>query len=223
MNGTEKVSNNVQALIDRLRDEGVKAGKEEAAKIVQEAKDKAAAIVKKAQEEAEEEKKRSIAAIREEKEAAEAALRIAVRDSHNVLQEQLTSHFAAQIKRLAAKELKKPEFLKKVILAIAGKVGEELEQEESVELLINTEWLGGKEGGEKTAAAKADQDAFLTGLTTDMLRKGVTLRPAGIAGAGLKIRLGEGEVEVDLTDNALSEMILKYLTPRFRQIIEGLK
>jgi V/A-type H+-transporting ATPase subunit E len=222
MNGTEKVSNNVQALIDRLRDEGVKSGREEAARILQEAEEKAAAILEKAREEAEEEKKRSQAVIHEERESAKEALRIAVRDARNVLQEQLTSHFAARIKRLAAEELRQPDFLKKVILAIAGKAGDELRQEDSMEILINEEWFGG-EKTEGAADAKATQDAFLTGLTTDMLRDGVTLRPAGVAGPGVKIRLEEGELEVDLTDEALSEMILKYLTPRFREIIEGLK
>ena len=51
---TQTTASGVQALIDRIRDDGVKAAKDEAARIVREAKEEAAAIMAKARKEAEE-------------------------------------------------------------------------------------------------------------------------------------------------------------------------
>ena len=57
-------------------------------------------------------------------------------------------------------------------------------------------------------------------LTAGMLRDGVALA-AGQHGAGLQIHLKEGHIKVDLSDKAVTNLLLGFLQPRFRALLEG--
>ena len=53
-----------------------------------------------------------------------------------------------------------------------------------------------------------------------MLRKGIELVPATDVHAGARVRLVDDNLEIDLTDDAISDLLLRRILPRYRQIIE---
>lgn len=199
-------SNNVQELIDRLREKGVLAGREEGEQIVAHAKAEAEQILREAREEAHTLRETARHDIEEERAAAHEAIRVASRDAVNTLREQLAANFSAQVKRLLNQELQHDDFLREVVLLLAGKVARDLPEEGRLELLLT-----GKEGSE------ADQ--FVAGLTADMLRDGVDIKTVGAGSSGVRIQLAGEELQIDLTAEAISDLLLHYLTPRFRAII----
>ena len=54
-----------------------------------------------------------------------------------------------------------------------------------------------------------------------MLRDGVELIPATEVNGGARVRAKGEDAEVDLSDAAVSELLIRHMTPRFRAILEG--
>ena len=54
-----------------------------------------------------------------------------------------------------------------------------------------------------------------------MLREGVELKPSDELQGGIRVQLLGEDMEIDLSDEALSDMLLKYLLPRYRAIVSG--
>ena len=78
---TTKAASGVQELISRLRDEGVKAGREKSDQILQDAREQASSIVAQAEAEAEEILSKARSEIEREKAAALESVRVAIRDT----------------------------------------------------------------------------------------------------------------------------------------------
>ena len=120
MTETTKVTSGVQELIHRLRDEGVEAGRQKSDQILREAQEQASRIVAQANAEAEETLSKARREIETEKAAAIESLRVAIRDTELKMEAGLKAGFAAHVKRLVSVELGDREFLRQVILGIAG-------------------------------------------------------------------------------------------------------
>ena len=218
-----KGTSGVQELIDRLRDEGVKAGRTEAERLLHEARQQAEAIVNKARAEAEAMETQARARIESERAAAHEAIRMAFRDTRLTLSAQVKAAFAGHVQRLVSTELEDHDFLRKLIVLVFGRATAGLPEGQPVELLLSDELFTGGEGG--AALTDAGREALrhmVLGISGEMLREGVTLRPAGKDGlGGMRVRLVGQDLEIDLSDEALSELLLQYLIPRFRAIVQG--
>jgi V/A-type H+-transporting ATPase subunit E len=204
----------VQELIARLRDEGVKAGEVKASQLLNDAEKKAADMLKKAKKEAEEMLASARAEIESEKAAARESLQIAVRDAVLSLKEQLTVRFAAHVKRLVAAELADKDFLKKLILTIAGRSVPETIKDQSLQVLLSDEFSADP-SKHKTI------DPLVLSLSKDLFREGITLHTSGERTGGIRVHLKGEDLEIDLTEKTLADSILRYLVPRFRSVIEG--
>ena len=64
--------------------------------------------------------------------------------------------------------------------------------------------------------------AFIATQTMLMLENGVTIGAGDHHESGIVVRMNKGEVELELTDQALSRLLLQHLQPRFRALIEGI-
>jgi V/A-type H+-transporting ATPase subunit E len=204
----------VKELIARLRDEGVKAGEEKANQLLHDAEKKAADLLKKAKAEAEGMVAKAREEIESEKIAAKESLQIAVRDAVLSLKEQLTVRFATHVKRLVAAELADKEFLKKLILAVAGRSVPDEIKDKSLQILLSDEFS-------VDPAKHKEIDPLVLSLSKDLLRAGITLGTSGDRTGGIRIHLKGEDLEIDLTEKTLSDSILRYLVPRFRSVIEG--
>jgi V/A-type H+-transporting ATPase subunit E len=218
-------SSGVQELIDRLRDEGVEVGRREAGRIVEEARREAGRIVAEARAEAEALRTRQREETEAERAAAREALTLAARDTVLDLKAEMTSRFASQVRRLVAAELRDPEFLRRLILEVAGRAVPERGEDERTELLLPTEAVG---VDDLRARPEEVREGTLThlvlALSHDMLCEGLELgvREDGGGGAGLRVRLADRDLEIDLTERAVAELLLRHLLPRFRALLEGI-
>ena len=220
---TTKVASGVQELINRLRDEGVKAGQEKSDQVLRDAQKQASQIVAQAKAEAEEILSKARSEIETERAAANESLRVAIRDTELKMEAELKADFAAHVKRLVSVELSDREFLRQVILAIAGMAaGDKACEGQPVEVLLPQDLFETDERG--TRLTEKGQDRMrqvVLGISGDMLREGVDLKPSEDISGGIRIRLVGEDLEIDLSDQAISDLLLQNLLPRYRAIVSG--
>ena len=220
---TTKAASGVQELINRLRDEGVKAGREKSDQVLREAQEEASRIVAQAKADAKEILNKARREIETEKTAAIESLRVAIRDTELKMEAELKADFSAHVKRLVSVELSDREFLRQVILGIAGMAaGDKTCDDKPVEILLPKDLFETDE--KRTKLTERGQDRIrrlVLGISGDMLREGVDLKPSEDIGGGIRIRLVGEELEIDLSDKAISELLLQNLLPRYRAIVTG--
>jgi V/A-type H+-transporting ATPase subunit E len=223
MTDAAKVSSGVQELINRLRDDGVKAGREKADQVLQEAREQAAQIVAQAKAEATEMLNKARSEIETEKTAAKESIKVAIRDTELKMEAELKANFAAGVKRLVSVEMRDKEFLRQVILAVAGlAAGDMVCGGQPVEVLLPEElFVTDEQSTRLTEEGKDRLRHLVLGITGEMLREGVELKPSEGLSGGIRIRMVGEDLEIDLSDKAISELFLTFLLPRYRAIVTG--
>jgi V/A-type H+-transporting ATPase subunit E len=111
----------VEKLIERLKQEGVAAGQQEAERLVAEAQRRADWILDQAREEIEAMQKQAEESMARERAAAQEALRVAARDTVLQMREGVVRRFRARLHSLVGAQLEDPAFLQKLILEVAGR------------------------------------------------------------------------------------------------------
>jgi V/A-type H+-transporting ATPase subunit E len=216
-------SSGVQALIDRLREEGVETGRAEADRLVADARDRAAAILADAREEAEAIRAEARDDAAAEKRAADQAMKLAARDTVLSLKQDMAQRFAQEVKRLVTLEMKDRAFLRRLILEVAARTAEEVPEGEPARAVLPREAVGVEELRAKPEEAREGTLAHhVLGLSREMLRAGVELSADGEQEAGIRLKLTERDMEIDLTDEAVAALLLRHLLPRFRALLEGI-
>jgi V/A-type H+-transporting ATPase subunit E len=214
----------VKALIERLRNEGVAAGRSEAERIVAEAEQRAATIVAQAEAKARQlvdHAQREADAL---KAAGENALEVAARDAVLRLRSQLSSRLSDEVRRLMGDATRDHALLKQMILEVAGHGRRDynLDAQARLQIVLPEEVVGIEELRRKPEELKEGTlTHFVVALAGEMLRNGVEFTSAPGFG-GIKLRLVDSEVEIDLTDRAIAGIILEHLQPRFRAVMEGI-
>lgn len=219
------LSNGVETLIERLRDEGVAKGRQEAELIVRDAERRSEWLVGQAQEEA----ARMLAKAREEgerlKRSTHEALQVAARDTVLNLKAHLSAQFTAQVGRLVSRELSDEALLVKLILELVGRVREDLRLDEAGrgEVVLPRDVIGIEElRRHPEQLKKGTLSHFVLVMAEEMLREGVSFVVAEKNQEGLRLRLNEGEMEIDLTVEAVTGLLMAHLQPRFRALLEGI-
>lgn len=214
----------VDTLIARLREEGVTKGREEAARIEREAQQAAARLRREAETEAE----RVLAEARREaaslKMAGEDALRLAMRDTVLRLKSVLTREVNEKVKRLITTELKREAFVQQLILEVARRGREEagVESGDAMEIVLPHELVDIEELRRNPLELREGSlSHFVLAVASEVLGEGVRFTVAEDDASGIRIRLTDKHVEIDLTDAKVAELILAHLQPRFRAILEG--
>ena len=223
MEEQQQVSSGVRELIARLRDDGVKAGREKAAQVLQEAQEEAARIVADAEAEADGILSRAKVQIERDRQAGMGSLRIAIRDTELKMEAELKADFAAHVRRLVSIEMGDKEFIRQCILAVSGMVtGHMVCEGQPVEVLLPKDLFETDELGSRlTPDGKEQMHHLVLGISADMLREGVELKPSETLKRGIRIRLAGEDLEIDLSDKALSDLLLENLLPRYQAIVRG--
>lgn len=223
LSNSAQVASGVEALIDRLRNEGVNSGRTQADQIVQEAEERADSIIKQAEKQAAQMVKQAREESHNLERAANQALEVAFRDTVLALKSQLTQRFTGEVQRLVGNETEKPELLKKLILEVVGSVKETVTEADQVEVLLPRRVEGLEELSRNPEELKQGiLTHFIRLITQDMLREGVSFGISKDNKGGLQLRLIDQEVVLDLSDAAIAEVILEHLQPRFRALLEGI-
>jgi V/A-type H+-transporting ATPase subunit E len=207
-------SSGVKELIERIRDEGVHSARAEADRILAEAKARAARIVADAKAEAAAIKKEARASMEREQTATIEALRIAARDTELELRSAIMSGFEEHVRRLVTDVTTDGSVLRDMILVLSGRAADELLKDKDAVILVPDRLAD---------EVSAELDEFLRrsagALSADVLRQGIELIPSSEVQGGARVRLVGEDLEIDMSNEALSEMMLKLLLPRYRKIL----
>ena len=220
MSDEQQAAQGVEQFIQQLRDKGVETGQREADRLVEEARKMALEIVQKANGEADEMKAKIKKDIEQDKAASEAALKLAFRDTVLRLKSEITSRFAAQVKNLVSETMHDRESLLALILEVVREILTKDIETQPIEILISPEIIRGTEFSEHP---QADLLSTLTQqLSSEMLRQEIEIKVGGDHTEGIRIRLIDKDLEIELTEQTISDLLLKHVLPRFRARLEGM-
>ncbi|MEM7053007.1 MAG: hypothetical protein AAF446_00520 [Pseudomonadota bacterium] len=217
-------SSGVDALITRLRDEGVAAGREQADQLLADARQQAHAIIEAAEADARQRVESARKQAAADLAAGQEALRTSMRDAVLEMKSTLNHQFADDVQRLVSAELNDSSLLRRLILEIAGKARAEarVDNGNDVVMLLPEHAIGLEELRENPKELESGQLADLVrGLTGDLLREGVTFEGSDAIEAGVHVKVRDQDVVLDLSDQAVASLLLQHLQPRFRAILEG--
>ncbi len=217
-------SSGVEALIERLRDEGVASGRRQADELIVEARHESEKILAEARREAEAILRQARGEAEMIRNAGEEALRTAMRDTVLKMKGHLSTRFSEEIRRLVAAEMAQEAFLERLILEVAGRARRDagIDRAEQVEILLPEDVVGLEELRRHPEKLREGSLAhFVLTVANRLLRDGVELRSSDRLEGGIRIGLQGGEIQVDLTPDKVAEVLLEHLHPRFRAILEG--
>lgn len=209
----------VQTLIDTLREQGVAAGKSEAERIIAAAKRDAEALTERAKSDAARIRENAHREVEAERRAAHEALQLAARDTALELKSQLVSRFRSELGKLVHDTLHDSQVLTEVVLELARDSRDHLERNHAgkpTRILIHSDIPS-------DAKQTGDPLAELTRtIAHDMLKDSVTIAAApSRQRTGVRIHIANEDIEIDLSDDAVTDLLAQHLLPRFRDLLEG--
>lgn len=210
----------VQELIDRIRGEGVSQARSEAEEILRAAREEAAAILARAEQDAREMQSQTHAQIETEKAAGIAALENAARDALLEMKGNVRKTFEEHVARLVSTDTRRPEFIRSLVLVLAGHAAEQFINDAHAQIFVSAEMADQttEEAGLPEEVQQKISDIIL-GIGGEVLREGVELLPDEKLTGGARVKLVGQKIEIDLSDQALTRALLKHLLPRYRQIV----
>lgn len=220
----QPVSSGIDALIERLKLEGVSEGETAAKKIVADAKAEAAKILADAEAEARRRRDAAAAEAVQLKRGGEEALKVAMRDAVLQLKEEMGARFAAQVGSVIGKLTADEDMVRKMILAVASRARDEagLDDARALDLILPRSAASLEDLRRNTKELKEGSlSQLVLALAADMLRDGITFSYATADGGGITAVMKDDGVQVDLTEKAVADVILRHLQPRFRALLEG--
>ncbi len=217
-------SSGVEALIDRLRNEGVAAGQQAAAELVAAAEQRAGLIRAEAEARATQIVEAARRKAEAERQGGEDALRIAMRDTVLRLKAQLADRFSDEVKRLISKQLQQEAFLERLILEVAGRARAEagVDNGTPVQVVLPRSLVGLDELRRNPLELREGSlSHFVLSIAGNILADGVSFTVGEDDAQGIRLYLRDQDVHIDLTDDKVANLLLQHLQPRFRAILEG--
>lgn len=218
-------SSGVEALIERLRHEGVMAGQSEAETIIQNAQQRAEKIIADAKGEAQQIIDKAKSEATEINTAAQDALKLATRDALLKLRDTLLGSFSEEVGRVVGTQMADREFMSKLILTLASRVRDKtgLDQSENVEILLPEHIIGLEALKKNPEELKEGTLTHLTAaIAADLLRSGVTLGASSNLNGGIFVKLVDEEMVIDFSDKTVAGLLLEHIQPRFRALLQGI-
>lgn len=219
----EVTSSGVETLIERLRQEGVGAGRAEGDQIIQNAQSQAEEILQKARRQAEELVAQARREAKQTTSAGEDALRMAARDTVLKMREELGQKLESRVRRLVTEELEDRQLLAQLILEVVSRAVADsgVASARKVEIELPDEVLDPEQLRESPQELTGPLSDLAKQVATASFREGVSFEKLGPGGQGIRVRLVDESIEVDLSDAAIAELLLQHLKPRFRAVMEG--
>ncbi|MDZ7809071.1 MAG: hypothetical protein U5L11_01650 [Arhodomonas sp.] len=217
-------SSGVEALLERLRDEGVEAGRERARRIVADAEHRATWMIEQAERDAEGMPQGGTARGR-----APGALGPGSgadrRPRHHIADAGHTDPPLSRPPALAGAR----DPLRGVVAPRARpgarrpcREDTPLDAEGEVEFILPRDAVGLEELRRNPEELREGSlSHFVVAMARDVLREGVRFT-AGDHEHGLRVRLTDHDMEIDITEAAVAELLLEHLQPRFRAMLEGI-
>jgi V/A-type H+-transporting ATPase subunit E len=211
----------VENLIGRLRDQGIAQGRAQAEALVTAAQQQAAEIIAAAKREADALAIKSKEEAGKLKAAGEDAIRLAMRDTILSMESDILKEFLNRLRHLVKGVLADPGFLQRVILEVAGQAAPVVAGKPA-ELLLPAALVSLEDlRRNPEEATPGTLMHFVLSMGGGMLREGMSFGVIDDGEAGIRVRLVNEDVQIDLTETALSELLLRHMLPRFRALLRG--
>jgi V/A-type H+-transporting ATPase subunit E len=114
--------------------------------------------------------------------------------------------------------------LRRMILALAARTRDAagLDDADTLEVILPREVLGLDDLRRRPEALhEGTLTHFVAAVAGDILRDGVTFRAAEDGQDGIRVKMADSGVTVDLTDRSVADLLLRHLNPRFRALLDG--
>jgi V/A-type H+-transporting ATPase subunit E len=198
----------LQSLLEKINEEGIKKAEEAKNKIIGDAKAEAEKIISDATAKADDILKNAQDSSETAKARGEAAVRQAVRDITIALQQELVNRLRSVVKESTA-EAMTPDLMGKIILEMAKNYSSKTSgADASIEIVL----------------AQKDRDSMEQLLKSSLvasLRKNPVITLGQNFASGLKISFKGSDVFFDFSDEAISEIICAYVGPRLAAVINS--
>ena len=199
------MQNKLQELTDKLYEEGLSKGKEEGAKILESARDEAERILAEARRDADAIRESAEKAAEEFKSKVASDLKMASAQTLQATRQDIENLVIAKVADAKVTEsLCEPDFLKKILLAVAEKFST---QEASDLSLILPESL------------KAQLEPFVKGELAQVLGRGVDAAFSKKIAGGFHIGPKDGSYFINFSDETFKSLIGEYLRPVTRKFL----
>ncbi|MBN2483205.1 MAG: hypothetical protein JXD21_03240 [Candidatus Omnitrophica bacterium] len=195
----------LDTLIEKIKQEGVAAGENQAKKILTEAKAQAQKLKDEAQAQATHIRQEAQKEAEQFRHNAESALAQAARDTVLMVREQLCALSEQLLKRALSAQLS-PDFLKELLIHIIQKWSPE--GESSLDILVSEEDKGRLE------------ELLFTALG-DAARQGIEIKASTLIQHGFRIGSRDDQTYYDFTDEGITETLKTLVTPKVAQLISG--
>ena len=217
-----QVASGVEELITRLREQGVAAGRTEADRLVAEARAEAQRTLAQARQQAQQIVEQASTEAQTLESSGRQALELALRDAVLALKSQLMERFRGEVRQLVGEEQQKQELLEKMIVEVVGRVREEADRSTQIEVILPRHIVGLEELSQNPQELEHGVlTRFVQLVSQGLLREGVSFGVASDQRQGLRLRLVDRDVVLDLSEATVAETILQHLQPRFRALLEG--
>ncbi len=201
------MAEDIQGLLEKIHSDGIQKAEKEKASIIADAKAQAAKIIEDAKTQAEAFARKSEETARANEEKGNAAIRQAARDAVIALRADLLAKLNA-VAHDCVGEAMKPELMEQIILQLAAAYAKDPKSEASVELLL----------------PQKDQAAVETSLKARLLAALKTqpvIRLTNEFNSGLQISFRGNDVYFDFSDDALAEVLCRFVGPKLASVIKG--
>lgn len=197
----------LQGLLERINRQGIEETQQKTGQMLEEAKTEAAAIIAKAKEEASGIVKDAKNEALKEREKTDAALKQASRDLLISVRKTLEAELKNVVAKAVASQVK-GERLGTLIEAMVKGFAESGFKTSDIEVLLGAD------------QAKEMEQAALAGFA-GLLKDGLQVKPVHGVEAGFQIGATDSDAKFDLTDEALTELICAFLSPKLAELIKA--
>jgi len=194
----------IKELIEKIREEGVRAGEDKARVIEEEAQKRARRVINDAETESKKMLSEARESISRSKESSQASLKQAARDCIIGLKKKMLSVLSGVTLSRVHKTLTTEETSK-----LIARLLKECKPKDKGEIIITLK----KEDTDKL------EDALMSELS-DELKKNLVLKPSEDIRGGFTISYDRGKSCYDFTDKALAEYIGAYIRPKLSEILK---
>ncbi len=201
------MAEDVQGLLDKIHNDGIAKAEQEKEAIIAAAKKEAAQIVAEAKAQAEILKKAAQTEAQTDQDKANAAIRQAARDAVIALKADLLAKLNAVVHSCIGDAMT-PEVMKQIILTMAQSYAKDANAGESLEVLISKQEQEQTQAFLKEQLLKELKASPVIELTTDF-------------NSGLQISFRDSDVYFDFSDDALAEVICRFVGPKLTAVIKG--
>ena len=200
------MAEDVQGLLDKIHQDGIAKAQQEKDAIIAAAKKEAAQIIADANAQAEDLQKKAQAEAAAGQEKANAAIRQAARDTVIALKTDLLAKLK-NVTRSCIAEAMTPEVMKQIILTMVQAYAKDANAGDTLEVLLPKK-------------EQEQAEAFLKAQLLAELKADPVIELTNEFNSGLQISFRDNDVYFDFSDDALAEVLCRFVGPKLTAVIK---